>query len=70
MGKLLKFVALGRVARLGPLGFALAAYGVWRQLSDEDREHVRQRLRSLRKRVGSGATAAPLEPRAWSAGEA
>ena len=65
----MKLVGLARVARLGPLGMALAAYGVWRQLPDEDREHVRQRLRSLRKRVGSRATAAPLEPRAWSAGE-
>ena len=66
----MKLLALGRVARLGPVGVALAAYGVWRQLSDEDREHVRQRVRSLRKRVGSRATAAPLEPRAWTAGEA
>ena len=65
----MKLAGLARVARLGPVGIALAAYGVWRQLPDEDREHVRQRLRSLRKRVRSRSTDAPREPRAWSAGE-
>jgi hypothetical protein len=54
-GKALRLVAFGRMARMGPLGIALAAYGLWRQLSAEDQEHVRQRARSLVRRVKSGA---------------
>jgi hypothetical protein len=69
----LRLVALGRVARLGPLGLVVAAYGVWRQLPAEDKERVLGKARSLVRRVRSRATAAPLEPlepRAWTAGEA
>jgi hypothetical protein len=69
MRKLLKLVALGRAARLGPVGLAVAAYGLWRQMSEEDRERVRQRLMSLWNRARSRATAAPLEPRASTVGE-
>ena len=70
MRKLVRLVALGRVARLGPLGLAMAAYTLWRQLSPEDQERVRRRASSVLKRVRSHAVEAPVEPRAWTAGEA
>jgi len=70
VGKVLKLLALRRLARLGPFGFALATYGAWRQLSPEDKERVRRRVQSLRNRVGSGGNATSLERRAWPAGEA
>jgi hypothetical protein len=45
--RLLKLLALGRVARLGPVGVLVAAYGVWRQLSPEDQQRVLERAKSL-----------------------
>jgi hypothetical protein len=51
IGKLAKAVALGRVARMGPVGVLLAVYGVWRQLAPEDRRRVLGHAGSLLQRA-------------------
>jgi hypothetical protein len=49
--KALQLLWLRRLSRMGPLGFALAAYGVWQRLSPEDKQRVRSRLGRVTRRA-------------------
>ena len=53
IGKAVKIMVLGKAARMGPLGLALAAYSAWQQLTPKDQERVLRHARSLVKRARS-----------------
>jgi hypothetical protein len=64
VGKLVKAIALGRMARLGPVGMAVAAYGVWHELTPEHQALVRERAASLVRRIRSRSFDPILGPQA------